>query len=63
MLGANLGLHLYGEVSVMSIGWRKESLFKWSSHMTNMAVMHIYGKKKNLKNLLLGNQMADDLET
>ena len=30
-------------------------------HMTKMATMPIYGK--NLKNLLLQNQMADDLET
>ena len=30
-------------------------------HMTNMAVMPIYGK--NLKNLLLQNQWTDDLET
>ena len=30
-------------------------------HMTNMAVMPIYNK--NLKNLLLRNQKADDLET
>ena len=29
--------------------------------MTNMAAMHIYGK--NLKNLLLQNQLTDDLET
>ena len=31
-------------------------------HMTNMATMPIYGKKK-LKNLLLWNQKADDVET
>ena len=31
------------------------------SHMTKMAVMPIYGKK--LKNLLLRNQKADNLET
>ena len=30
-------------------------------HMTNMAAMPIYGK--NLKNLLLQNQLTDDLET
>ena len=30
-------------------------------HMTKMAAMPIYGK--NLKNLLLQNQRADDLET
>ena len=30
-------------------------------HMTKMAAMPIYGK--NLKNLLLRNQKADDLET
>ena len=30
-------------------------------HMTKMAAMPIYGK--NLKNLLLQNQMTDDLET
>ena len=30
-------------------------------HMTNMATMPIYGK--NLKNLLLQKQKADDLET
>ena len=30
-------------------------------HMTNMAAMPIYGK--TLKNLLLQNQKADDLET
>ena len=30
-------------------------------HMINMAAMPIYGK--NLKNLLLQNQQADDLET
>ena len=30
-------------------------------HMTKMAAMPIYGKK--LKNLLLWNQQADDLET
>ena len=30
-------------------------------HMTNMAAMHIYGRK--LKNLLLQNQLTDDLET
>ena len=30
-------------------------------HMTKMAVMPIYGK--NLKNLLLRNPKADDLET
>ena len=30
-------------------------------HMTNMAVMPIYGK--NLKNLLLQNQYTPDLET
>ena len=30
-------------------------------HMTKMATMPIYGK--NLKNLLLQNQMADDLES
>ena len=30
-------------------------------HMTNMAVMPIYGK--NLKNLLLQNQLTDDFET
>ena len=30
-------------------------------HMTKMAAMHIYGK--NLKNLLLRNLKADDLET
>ena len=30
-------------------------------HMTNMAAMPIYGK--NLKNLLLQNQITDDLET
>ena len=30
-------------------------------HMTKMATMPIYGK--NLKNLLLRNQKADDLET
>ena len=31
-------------------------------HMTNMAAMPIY-EKKNLKNLLLWNQKAIDLET
>ena len=30
-------------------------------HMTNMAAMPIYGK--NLKNLLLQNQLTNDLET
>ena len=30
-------------------------------HMTNMAAMPIYGK--NLKNLLLQNQLPDGLET
>ena len=30
-------------------------------HMTNVAAMPIYGK--NLKNLLLQNQLTDDLET
>ena len=30
-------------------------------HMTNMAGMPIYGK--NLKNLLLQNQLTDDLES
>ena len=30
-------------------------------HMTKLAAMPIYGK--NLKNLLLRNQTADDLET
>ena len=32
-------------------------------HITNMAAMPIYGKKKTLKNLLLQNQLTDDLET
>ena len=32
-----------------------------SGHMTNMAAMPIYNK--NLKNLLLQNQLNDDLET
>ena len=37
------------------MGWKNES------HMTKMAAMPIYGK--NLKNLLLQKQKADDLET
>ena len=43
------------------MGCGDESLFKSPGHMTEMAVMPIYGK--NLKNLLLRNQKADDLET
>ena len=38
-----------------------ERLFKSPCHMTNMAAMLINGK--NLKNLLLWNQTADDLES
>ena len=43
------------------MGWGNESLFNDPGHMTKMAVMPIYGK--NVKNLLLRNQKADDLET
>ena len=43
------------------MGWGNESLLNGPGHMTKMATMAIYGI--NLKNLLLRNQMADDLET
>ena len=43
------------------MGWGNEILLKWSCHMTKMAAMAIYGK--NLKNLLLRNQKANDLES
>ena len=41
------------------MGWGNESLFKQSCDMTKVAAMPIFGK--NLKNLLLQNQKADDL--
>ena len=44
------------------MGWGNERLFKWSSHMTNMAAMPIYGKNLK-KNLFLWTQKADDLES
>ena len=53
------------------MGWGNESLLKWSwsydqdgglGHMTKMAAMLIY-INKTLKNLLLWNRKADDLET
>ena len=43
------------------MGWGTNVCSNGPGHMTNIAVMPIYGK--NLKNLLLWNQKTDDLET
>ena len=43
------------------MGWGRKVCSNGPGHMTKMATMPIYGK--NLKNLLLWNQKADDLET
>ena len=46
--------------------WDRETIVysNGPGHMTKMAAMPIYGKNlKTLKNLLLRNQKADDLET
>ena len=43
------------------MGWGNENCSNGSGHMTNMATMPIYGK--NLKNLLLWNKKANDLES
>ena len=44
-----------------SVGWRNERLIKWTRSHDQMAVITIYGK--TLKNHLLWNQKADDLES
>ena len=43
------------------MGWGMKECSNGLGHMTNMAAMPIYGK--NLKNLLLWDQKANDLET
>ena len=43
------------------MGWGNEVCSNAPGHMIKMAAMPIY--RKNLKNLLLRNQKADDLET